>query len=119
MNQPFPAPWLSPQSSEPTALGHYFFQVSATVIYPYNLLTTDDVREKCDVAAVATCPGLRCGNLALTRMAVLRVDEIHGTCSQGWEFRCPACGLVFLATEQNLLCEALPPDSTLAAVCHA
>ena len=82
-------------------------------------MSGDEIRESCNSAAAASCPVFGCGHLALTRTAIVQVDEIHRTYSRGWEFKCPACGTGFVATEESLIFQALPTDWTLAPVCHA
>lgn len=82
-------------------------------------MAESEIRESCSSAAGASCPALGCGNLALTRTAIVQVDEIHGTFSRGWEFKCPVCGNGFVATEESLIFQALPMNWTLAPVCHA
>jgi hypothetical protein len=81
-------------------------------------MADDEIREQCNSAAGANCPAFGCGNLALTRTAIVQVDEIHRTYSRGWE-KCPACGTGFVATEESLIFQALPTDWTLAPVSHA
>lgn len=79
----------------------------------------EEVRENCNSVAGASCPAIGCGNLAMTRTAIVQVDEIHRTYSRGWEFKCPACGTGFVANEKSLVFQALPTVWTLAPVCHA
>jgi len=82
-------------------------------------MANNQILDNCNSAAGASCPGIGCGNLALTRTAIVHVDEIHNTCSLSWEFKCPVCGTGFITSEENLLFQALPVDWTLAPVCHA
>lgn len=79
----------------------------------------EQIRENCDSMVGASCPGVACGGLVMTRTAILHVDEIHRSYSRNWEFKCPACGMGFIATDETLIFEALPAVWTLAPVCHA
>ena len=79
----------------------------------------DQIRENCNSVAGASCPAFGCGSLAMTRTAIVYVDEIRRSYSLNWEFKCPACGTGFVATEDSLVFQALPTDWTLAPVCHA
>ncbi len=81
-------------------------------------MPVDQIRENCSSVAGASCPALGCGNLAMTRTAIVYVDEIHRSYSRSWEFKCPACGTGFIATEDSLVFQA-PADWTLAPACHA